>query len=115
VTLPTLFRDVIERLVSGVGVRTVYGEPIQAGDRTIVPVARVGFGFGGGGGSHPRPGEDGDEGGGGGGGGSTRPVGVVEITPAGTRFVPIHDRRALAGAFAVGVLVGLLLRARCRR
>ena len=62
--------DLAERIQSGTSVRQVFGEPIEVHDRTLIPVARVGFGFGGGLGSsresqrglapsytewHPRP------------------------------------------------------------
>src|SRR5256885_952636 len=73
------------------GVRVAYGKPIRAGDRTIIPVARVrvrgGFGFG----SAPR-----DQGGDGGGGGGTfdaQPVGFIEAGPQGTRYERIPPPR----------------------
>jgi uncharacterized spore protein YtfJ len=31
-----------------IGAKSVYGEPVVCGDKTIVPVASVAFGFGGG-------------------------------------------------------------------
>ena len=34
----------------GASVRNVYGEPVVAGGRTVIPIARVGYGFGAGGG-----------------------------------------------------------------
>jgi uncharacterized spore protein YtfJ len=42
--------DVMEQVREGAGSRAVFGEPIRAEGRTVVPVARVAFGFGGGGG-----------------------------------------------------------------
>jgi len=75
-------------------VRTVYGDPITAGDVTIVPVAKMGFGFGGGGGggegSDPSGDGGGGYGGGGGGGGSVDPIGFIEITSTGSRWVPVE-------------------------
>jgi uncharacterized spore protein YtfJ len=63
------------------GVRTIFGEPISAEGRTIIPVARVAYGFGGGGGlSGKQAGQSRDvkgEGAGGGGG--------VRAVPAGGR------------------------------
>jgi uncharacterized spore protein YtfJ len=42
----------IEKLASGLGqtasVKNVFGEPIQVGDKKIIPVARITYGFGGG-------------------------------------------------------------------
>ena len=45
-----------------------------------------------------------------------KPIGVVEITPAGTRFIPFEDTRKLVGAVLAGVVVGFLIgRQRSRR
>jgi len=57
------------------------------------------------------------EGGGGGGGGGVRsiPVGVIEISDQRTRFVPITDRKKLAGAVLAGIGLGMLLGWRRRR
>jgi uncharacterized spore protein YtfJ len=73
------------------GARLVYGKPIKAAERTVIPVARVftagGFGFG--------TGTDGPlatgEGGGGGGVVDARPIGFIEIAREGSRFVRIPD------------------------
>lgn len=102
---------VLGRVLSGGDVRRVFGEPLTRGDVTVIPLAdvRYGFGFGGGGGE----GEEG-EGGGAGGGGSVgaRPIGFIEVTPAGARFVPTTDtsRLATVGATIGGVAALLLLR-----
>ncbi len=88
----------IATLLSGnATVRTVYGDPVRADGRTIIPVARVTYGFGGGDGA----GERGDQQGGGG-GLIARPFGVVEVTERGTRFIRASNRAALG----VGVLAG---------
>lgn len=88
--IETLARGFQDRL----NVTTVYGDPIVAGPVTVVPVARVqfGFGMGGGGGSGEGPGQEGGSGygGGGGGGGGVQPIGYVEITEAGSRWVAIE-------------------------
>src|SRR2546422_8470386 len=47
------------------------------------------------------------EGGGGGGGVRAVPVGVIEVSDQPTRFVPISDRKKLAGAVLAGVVVGI--------
>jgi uncharacterized spore protein YtfJ len=112
-------------------VKTVFGEPYQIDGRTIIPIARVayGFGFGGGraNGSPPdaaeaasgtarrepgrrtakaaagEPAADSGAGGGGGGAGiSVRPVAVLEISGAETKFRPIVDVTRL-------VIAGMLL------
>ena len=95
------------------GVRTIYGEPISAEGRTIIPVARVTYGFGGGGGlSGKQTGQSPDtngEGAGGGGGVRAVPAGVVEITREQTRFLRFDDWRPLAAAAIVGFGLGVML------
>lgn len=112
--------DLVSRLHEHAGVDTVFGDPVVAEGRTVVPVARIRYGFGGGYGSG-RPtvdtgaettGERMDEeseGGGFGGGVAATPVGVVELTPTRTRFVPTTDRRRRLAALGVGAVVGYLL------
>lgn len=103
-----------ERIVAGLsdraGVETVYGDPVEAGDRTILPVARVAYGFGGGSGE----GEEGT-GFGGGGGVFAAPVGALEVDGDGTRFVRFGERREVLGAAVVAFLVGVFLGRRGRR
>jgi uncharacterized spore protein YtfJ len=97
-----------ERLHSSATVRQIFGEPITAEGKTIVPIARIGYGFGGGGGTGGT-GEGGrQEGGGGGGGVGVVPVGVVEITADGVRFVPISSTRTIFAALGIGFLLGVL-------
>ena len=55
------------------------------------------------------------EGGGGGGGVRAVPVGVIEVSDQQTRFVPITDRKRLAGAVLAGIGLGMLLGWRRRR
>ena len=101
------------------GVRTVFGEPISAEGRTIIPVARVAYGFGSGGGvsaTHAEHSPDGKgEGQGGGGGVRAVPAGVVEITREQTRFLRFDDWRPRAAAGLVGLGVGLMLSTWARR
>ncbi len=111
------FHDIKDALLTNATVNTVFGEPIKAGDRTIIPVARVAYGFGGGSGTS-RAGRGGDgagiggEGGGGGGGVAALPVGVVEVSPTGTHFVSVSGRKRMAAFFLAGLLLGRLLRRR---
>ena len=95
------------------GVRTIYGEPVSAEGRTIIPVARVSYGFGGGGGFSGKQTEsspDGNaEGAGGGGGVRAVPAGVIEITREQTRFLRFDDWRPLAAAAVVGFALGVVL------
>lgn len=91
-------------------VKAVYGEPIAAQGKTVIPVAKVIYGYGGGAGTGG-VGNSGARGEGGGGGGGARaiPVGVVEVSDQPTRFVPITDRRKLAGAVVMGIGLGMWL------
>ena len=95
-----------DRLQSSATVKCVYGDPITAGDRTVIPVARVKFGFGAGGGKFT--------GSGGGGGVRADPAGMVEVTPAGSRFIAFRDYRQLGAAFGIGILAGMLFSRRRR-
>jgi uncharacterized spore protein YtfJ len=93
-------------------VKSVFGDPIQVNGKTVVPIATVAYGFGAGGGTSRGKGDESGanaEGGGGGGGVRAFPAGALEITTDGTRFIPFHDRRWLACAFAAGALIGSLL------
>ena len=95
-------RSVIERI----GVKSIYGEPVSAGEKTVIPVAKVRYGFGGGFGKSET--DKAGQGGGGGGGFIGSPAGFIEITPEGSRFVVIGEYRKIAAALLVGVAIGLL-------
>ncbi|GBD15068.1 hypothetical protein HRbin25_00956 [bacterium HR25] len=97
-----LLETIGERIRATADIRVVYGEPIVVGERTIVPVAAVSYMFGAGGGKGSRQGQEG-EGGGGGGSVRVRPLGVIEVTPQGTRFVPVFDTQRLA-LYALGAV-----------
>ena len=105
---------VLSRILSRVGARTVFGEPVTHGDTTVVPVAKVAsrFGFGGGM-SAGKAGEEGDPAGSGmGGGGDVRakPLGYIEIDAHGSRFVAIEDSMeiGLAAVRFFGVVMVLV-------
>jgi uncharacterized spore protein YtfJ len=108
-----------DKLQTSASVRTVFGEPIHALGKVIIPVARVAYGFGGGHGeAKPSSGEGSaahtkldSRGGGGGGGVSVVPIGVVEVTGEATRFIPLRGKRLrLLGAFLGGFAACLLLK-----
>ena len=119
--VPELFKNITDRLQSTATVKTVYGEPISAEGKTIIPVARVRYGFGAGGGSgtmnpspeHPEASTG--EGGGGGGGVEVNPVGFIEITAGETRYVSFEERRRIIRGVILGLLVALFLLRRRRR
>lgn len=102
-------------LASSAHVKTVFGDPVSAEGKTIIPVAKIRYGFGAGTGSGPtRAGSEQrlGEGGGGGGGVEAKPVGVVEMSATGTRFIPIHSRARLGAFLLLGFFLGRML---CRR
>src|SRR5262245_52028742 len=92
--------------------KSVFGDPITLEGKTVVPVAKVAMGFGSGFGTGRGPNQSTAdlqaEGGGGGGGMRAVPAGALEITASHTRFIPFHDTRWLAAAFAAGVVLGKL-------
>ncbi len=70
----------------------------------------MGFGFGAGSGKGKHSsGPDEGEGGGGGGGGGAVPLGVVEISPEGTRFIGFRNRKKMLAALAAGMAIGVAL------
>lgn len=94
----------------------VFGDPVEKGNVTVIPVAKVRYGFGGGSGSDTKDtgaGEKRDEGSGGGGGLTASPVGFIEIRDGTAEFKPISDPMSsvpvilAAGATAWLVLRGL--------
>jgi uncharacterized spore protein YtfJ len=109
--LQEVFKSISERLQSAATVKTVYGDPITAEGKTIIPVARVRYGFGGGGGSR---GDNGSQEGGGG-GVEVTPIGILEVTPGETRFISFEDRRRMLKAALIAFLVSAFLFSRRRR
>jgi uncharacterized spore protein YtfJ len=109
-----LVQSLHENLAKNAGVRSVFGEPVIAGDKTILPVARVAYGFGAGGGAGGAGEKNKGEGGGGGGGVRINPAGVFVIDPAGNQFLAVHDRKRSIGLLLAGVCLGMLL-ARSRK
>ena len=106
-----LVEDLLERIGEAVGQRAqvsaVFGEPVQQGSLTVIPVAKARFGFGGGGGSGSHRGEEG-AGGGGGGGAAVTPIGYIEMGEERARFKRIAtpmDVFAFTAAVSIAALV----------
>jgi len=106
-----------ERIGGRASVKAVFGEPIERGDVTVVPVARVRWGFGGGSGSSE--GKDKASGSGGGGGVAADAVGYIEIRSGEATFRPIVSpypnptfllAAGLTAAMVLGALAQLLRR-----
>lgn len=110
-TLNEFFESLLEKLHAGASVKTVYGEPIEAQGKTIIPVAKVVYGFGGGYGETGKDKKQGKEreGGGAGAGVRAKPVGVMEVTEEGTRFIPCANGKKLAALLAIGFIAGFLI------
>src|SRR6266567_5764760 len=111
-----LLQSLKESILSQANVKAIYGEPVAAHGKTVIPVAKIMYGYGAGAGtggvgtSSAR-----GEGGGGGRGVRAIPVGVIEISDQQTRFVPITDRKKLTGAVLAGIGFGMWLGWRRRR
>ena len=115
--LQDILKNVSDRLEGSADVKRVYGEPIVVEGRTIIPVAKVRYGFGGGFGEGKGD-EDAGQGGGGGGGIEVTPIGILEVTSEGMRYVSFEDRSrlirmgAVLGLIAMFILGRMLLRKR---
>jgi uncharacterized spore protein YtfJ len=105
-----LVDELLERIGATVGdkakVSTVFGEPVERGEVTVIPVAKARFGFGGGGGSGEHEGQGGS-GGGGGGGVAVSPVGYIEVRADGAEFRRIQSPTDLL-AFVAATSLALL-------
>ena len=100
--------EIVTRVGDQLGIRRVFGEPVERDGLVVIPVA-VAIG-GGGGGSGPD-----EQGSGAGFGGMVRGIGVYAISNGQVRFIPAVDTTALA---AMGVLLAglaLLTRRRTRK
>jgi len=98
-----------ENLSKNSGVKSVFGEAITAGDKTLLPVAKVAYGFGGGAGSGGAGEHNKGEGGGGGGGVRIKPLGVFVVGPQESRFIAVHDRKRSIGLLLIGAGLGMVL------
>ena len=113
---PALLQSLKESILGQASVKAIYGEPVSAHGKTVIPVAKIMYGYGAGAGTGG-VGDASARGEGGGGGGLVRaiPAGVIEISDQQTRFVPISDRKKLAGAVLAGIGFGMWLGWRRRR
>ncbi|MHB0975744.1 MAG: spore germination protein GerW family protein [Candidatus Aquicultorales bacterium] len=114
--------EIIDKLSAALGsnggAQLVFGETRMVGEKAIIPVAKVGYGFGGGGGTGKAPQAETGEGAGFGGGINLKPVGFIEITPAGVVYRPVFDLTALltTGLVIIGVLATkCMVLSACRR
>ncbi|MEA1984531.1 MAG: spore germination protein GerW family protein [Euryarchaeota archaeon] len=82
----------LERLVS---TKTVFGEPIIAAGKTIIPVSKVSFGFGSGGGEGKKDKGESGFGGGGGAGAKIEPMAFIVISDEEVRLLSISGKSDL--------------------
>jgi uncharacterized spore protein YtfJ len=95
--------DALADLRKKANVDAVFGKPVAAEGRTVIPVAEVAYAFEVG--AEEEAVADSTESEGGGSGGmDVRPIAVVEVTPENTWVKPIIDEQKLA--FAGALLIG---------
>ena len=96
-----------DKFAANANAKTVYGEPVHAGSRTIIPVAKIGYLLG-----ATSGGRNGETVGGGSGGGGVgaRPVGYIEITDAGSRYIELSAIKKTLVVIALGFVTGYLFR-----
>ena len=105
----------VDEMLDRMNTKAVFGEPMQQGDTTLIPVASVFYGFGSGQGwgrgkdeSAPADAPMGEGGGaGGGGGGMARPLGFIRIGQDGAKWEPTMDmtRVSVGGMLLAGWIV----------
>ncbi len=107
-----LLQGLAERMGASADIKTIFGEPIAAEGKTIIPVARLAYGLGTGFGTRSTTDGAGNReeqpaGQSGGGGIYVYPVGVVEVTPERTRFVRARSPWLFpASVFLAGLMLG---------
>lgn len=100
--------SIIDKLSASGDVKKIYGEPIEKNGKTIIPVASICYGVVGGGGNNNHQ-EDEAGGEGAVGGVRAKPLGVIEITEEGTRFIRVDQVQLLIGVFLMAwTLKGIL-------
>ena len=89
-----LMAETIQEIRETVDANTVVGEPIRAGEITLIPVSKISFGFGTGasefGGKAPKAPGDNPFGGGGGAGVKITPVCFLAISGTNVRVLPVE-------------------------
>ncbi len=102
-----------EKVQAGTKAEKVYGEPIEAHGKTVIPVAEATYGMGGlFGNARPNFTNDSnsDQDAVMGVGVRLKPIGVLEISNHGTRFIPIRDYTKLLTNTVSGFLIGWALK-----
>jgi hypothetical protein len=111
--LDRFLHGLAERVGAEANTKAVFAEPIERGELTVVPVARVRWGFGGGSGT--AAGDAQAAGSGGGGGVTADPAGYIEIRAGEARFRPIvPPYPSPAFLLAAGLTAAVIIRALTR-
>ncbi len=103
-----------EKLGAVARAATVFGEPVERGGITVIPVAKARWGFGGGAGQRKDEGGGEQDGAGGGGGVQVTPVGFIEIKNHEANFRPIRTN-SVSWIVMGSILSVLLLRGTLKR
>jgi uncharacterized spore protein YtfJ len=99
--VPKILKTIGEQMSTFASGKLAFAEPVSVADRTVIPVAWVRYDFGAGGSTPAAFSRMADKAGGGGGGQvSVIPAGVIEITPTGTRFIPVPDGKKIFALIA---------------
>lgn len=95
--LENLMDSTLKNIKNMVDVNTIIGDPIHAGEVTIIPVSRVAFGFGSGGSTFGGKTENADEnfGGGAGGGVTISPVAFLVVSGSGVKMINVDQTSPL--------------------
>ena len=109
-----LVEDLMKGWSDNFTVRRVFGDPVEKGNVTVIPVASISGG--GGGGGAPSGGEGEAEGSGGGFGGSARPAGVYVVRADDVEWQPALNVTALGLAgIALAALITMTIGGVIRR
>lgn len=88
-----LLKSVLPELRQMAKAQTVVGDPITAGDSTVIPISKVSVGFGGAGGK-----QGGNEGGTGAGGGAMiEPIAFIVVTDGKVQLLPLTSKDTTIG------------------
>jgi sporulation protein YtfJ len=87
-----VMKEVSEELERLVSTKTVVGEAMEAGGKTIIPISKVSFGFGSGGGEGKKSETESSFGGGGGAGAKIDPVAFLVISEEDVRLLKLSSK-----------------------
>jgi len=103
-----MVKNVLEEMRQILKTETVIGEPIQAGESTVIPVSKVSFGFGGGGGTGQTEKKESGGGSGMGGGASIEPVAFIVISEGKTQLLSLKEKGGLTPGKVIDLIPELI-------